>query len=212
MIAINPQGVRMFKTICGLAFVFGVSAAPAAAQTVDFVYTRFDAKTCKHRKGTAPEDYGSWLCPGYGKISVRLSAGDQRMRVTYGNWKDDLAASQTFPGFSNAYEGTVEWRIEKDANGKPRPFATILRWNLTTAADVEKATGPIESSGRVLVVTRLGPGGVCHVGYVDARANPDANALARKIADENARSFKCGKDNRIVLGKPGDVRVPQGSD
>lgn len=212
MIPINPRGLRMVKTICGMAFVLGVLTAPAAGQPVDYVYTTFDAKKCKHRKGTAPEDYGSWLCPGYERIPVRLSAGDQRMRVTYGNWKDDLAGSQTFPGFSNAYEGTVEWRIEKDASGKPRPFATILRWNLTTAADVEKASGPIESSGRVLVVTRLGPGGVCHVGYVDARANPDANALARRIADEHARAFKCGKDKRIVLGKPGDIRVPQGSD
>ena len=42
---------------------------------------------------------------------------------------------------------------------------------------------------------------MCHVGYVDARANPDANELARKIADENARTFKCGKDKAIVLGK-----------
>jgi len=44
---------------------------------------------------------------------------------------------------------------------------------------------------------------------VDAVANPDANALARKIADENARTFKCGKDKRIVVGKVGDVDMPE---
>jgi hypothetical protein len=61
----------------------------------------------------------------------------------------------------------------------------------------------------VLVVTRLGPPGeTCHVGYVDALANPDANELARKIADEHARTFTCGKDKRIVLGKVGDVSMP----
>jgi hypothetical protein len=98
------------------------------------------------------------------------------------------------------YEGTVEWRIEK-TDGKARPFATILRWNVVTPDDREKATGPIKSTGRVLVVTRLGPGGTCHVGYVDAKANPDANELARKIADEKARTFKCGKDKAIVSGK-----------
>jgi hypothetical protein len=59
------------------------------------------------------------------------------------------------------------------------------------------------SRGRVLVVTRLGPGGVCHVGYVDALANSDPNALARRIADEKAREFNCEKDKRIVLGKVG---------
>jgi len=114
------------------------------------------------------------------------------------------------PGFNDVYEGTVEWRIEKDAKGKARPFATILRWNAVTPDDRDKATGPIKSTGRVLVVTRLGPGGVCHVGYVDAKANPDANELARKLADEHARAFRCGKDKRIISGKSDDHRVPAG--
>ena len=166
------------------AFAFAVLAlavmvAPAASQTIECVYTKFDAKTCKHTKGTEVEDYGSWRCPGYERLPVRLSAGDQRMYVTFGNWKDDIASSETFPGFNSVYEGTVEWRIEKRADGKTRPFATILRWNLVTAEDQEKATGPIKSTGRVLVVTRLGPGGVCHVGYVDARATGRERACAQ---------------------------------
>jgi hypothetical protein len=57
--------------------------------------------------------------------------------------------------------------------------------------------------GQVLVVTRLGPGGICHVGYVDGMANTDANALAQKIADEQARKFRCGGDKIIVLGNKG---------
>jgi len=180
-------------------------ATPAAAQSIEYVYTKFDAKKCRHERGKEVEDYGSWLCPGHEKLNVLLSAGDQRMYVTYGSGKQkDLAASQTFPGFNDVYEGTVEWRIEK-TDGKARPFATILRWNVVTPDDREKATGPIKSTGRVLVVTRLGPGGTCHVGYVDARANPDANELARRIADEKARTFKCGKDKAIVSGK---VSVP----
>ena len=180
-------------------------ATPAVSQPIEYVYTKFDAKKCKHERGKQVEDYGSWLCPGYEKLNVLLSAGDQRMYVTYGSGKQkDLAASQTFPGFNDVYEGTVEWRIEK-TDGKARPFATILRWNVVTPDDREKATGPIKSTGRVLVVTRLGPGGTCHVGYVDAKANPDANELARRIADEKARTFKCGKDKAIVSGK---VSVP----
>ena len=184
-------------------------ATPAAAQSIEYVYTKFDAKKCRHERGKEVEDYGSWLCPGHEKLNVLLSAGDQRMYVTYGSGKQkDLAASQTFPGFNDVYEGTVEWRIEK-TDGKARPFATILRWNVVTPDDREKATGPIKSTGRVLVVTRLGPGGTCHVGYVDARVNPDANGLARRIADEHARTFKCGKDKRIVAGKTGGVDMPE---
>ena len=58
-------------------------------------------------------------------------------------------------------------------------------------------------AGQVLVVTRLGPGGVCHVGYVDGRANPNANELAAKLADDHARTFKCGKDKPITAGQTG---------
>ena len=192
-----------------VALALVLFAAPAAAQPIEYVYTKFDAKTCKHARGRAVEDYGSWSCPGYEKLNVLLSAGDQRMFVTYGSGKQkDLAATQTFPGFNNVYQGTVEWRIEK-TDGKSHPFATILRWNVVTPDDREKATGPIKSTGRVLVVTRLGPGGVCHVGYVDAKANPDANELARKLADEYARTFNCGKDKRIVAGKAGAVEMPE---
>jgi len=195
------------------AVTCGVAIASASAQSIESAYTTFDSKTCKHKPGTEPEDYGDWLCPGYGNIPVRLAAGDQRMFVTFGTAKKDdeenLAESQTFPAFNDVYSGTVEWRLEKSANGRLRPFATILRWNIIAAGDKPaKGKNAIDPTGRVLVVTRLGPGGVCHVGYVDARANPDANELARKIADEHARSFKCGKDKRIVLGQTGAVSMP----
>jgi hypothetical protein len=38
---------------------------------------------------------------------------------------------------------------------------------------------------------------VCHIGYIDARANPNANELAREIADMHARSFRCATDKPI---------------
>jgi hypothetical protein len=55
----------------------------------------------------------------------------------------------------------------------------------------------------MLVVTRLPPGPVCHVAYIDVQANPHANELARKAADELARGFNCGKDEVKVIGERG---------
>ena len=86
---------------------------------------------------------------------------------------------------------------ERGADGKLKPFATIMRWSTTVFGGDE----PVK--GEVLVVTRLAPGSICHVGYVDAKANPDGNALAQKIADEHARKFRCDTDKPIVLGNKG---------
>jgi hypothetical protein len=127
---------------------------------------------------------------------VWLAEGDERMYVSFGRKAAaEPAASETFPGFNDVTKGTIEWRVARKPNGTSQPFATILRWSVRlTAADDSARNSP------VLVVTRLGPGGVCQVGYVDARANPDANEMARKLADERARNFSCGKDKPEFVG------------
>jgi hypothetical protein len=178
----------------------GAFAQPVAAPGgIERVYTPLDLKKCRHRPGREVEDYGSWRCTGHAGIAIRVSAGDQRTTISYGpNAAKEPAASQTLAAF-NSEGKTIEWRIAR-SNGKPHVFATILRWN-TTTIDMDDDTKQVR--GQVLVVTRLGPGGVCHVGYVDGRANPDANDLARRIADENARGFKCGADKPVVLGIKG---------
>ena len=44
------------------------------------------------------------------------------------------------------------------------------------------------------------PGGEagCTVGLVATEGNPNANDEARKIADEKAKAFQCGKDARVT--------------
>jgi hypothetical protein len=59
------------------------------------------------------------------------------------------------------------------------------------------------SKERSWLLTRLAPGGVCHIGYVDALANANANELARKIADERAGSFRCNADKPVIVGVTG---------
>ena len=182
--------------IAGLAFGATAAAQPANPSTIDSADTQFDTdKNCKHTPGRQPEDYGTWLCQGYAGISVLLFAGDQRMTVSFGpRAKDEVAAGETFPQFNDVYKGTIEWRFERGADGKPEPFATILRWNYIVS-------GRQKPTGSALVVTRLGTGSVCQIGWVDARANADANAMARKVADEKARAFRCGVDRPEWVGK-----------
>lgn len=179
-----------------------LSPVMAQAQEVSSAYTRVDVRRdCRHRVGTAVEDYGDWRCKGFAGVPMWLGAGDQRMYVSFGpRAADEPAAEQTLAPFNSFYKGVVEWRLE----GR-KPFATIVRWRVKTADDRENR----DARGRVLVVTRLPPGPVCHVGYVDARANGDANELARDIADRHARGFACGKDRPIVSGKvtPGESFV-----
>jgi hypothetical protein len=183
----------VFAVLGTTAALMLVHAAPASAQAITYAYTPLDTDKCPHIRGKEPEDYGLWTCKGYGSIVVWVSGGDQRVTVSFGRrGRNEPAASETLPAF-NSEGKIVEWRL---ARGKP--FATILRWNTATLDDNTN-----QVRGQVLVVTRLAPGPVCHVGYVDGRANTNANELAREIADRHARRFRCGKDKPIVLGRTG---------
>jgi hypothetical protein len=128
-----------------------------------------------------------------------ISEDDLRETVSVGRNRAAAAwepAAQVRFGPFNSTEHTVEWRT---MNGKP--FAIIQRWHIADNSDEDKNGRPIAKP--MLAVTRLPPGQVCHVAYVDAQANPNPNELARKAADELARDFKCGKDEVRVIGEAG---------
>jgi hypothetical protein len=182
------------KRLVFLAFL--LVSGPVGAAEATSAYTPIDIeKDCVHRPGKEPEDYGDWRCNGYAGLPIQVSAGDQRMFVSFGPRAErEPAAAETLTPMNDFYKGTIEWRL---ADG--RPVSAIMRWNYKTEADRERR----EATGRVLAVTRLPPGPVCHVGYVDARANPDANELAREIADKTAKGFVCGRDTPVILGKVG---------
>ena len=178
------------------AALFIAVALPAYAEDIVSVYTQLDLDKCRHKAGTMEEDYGAWFCRGLGNIPIYVIAGDQRSYVSYGrNAANEPASKQTLASF-NGKGKTIEWRAVRSADGKLNPFAAIMRWS-TTISDENKTI-----RGQVLVVTRLGSP-VCHVGYVDGRANPDANVLAQEVADKHARDFKCRADKPLTLGKTG---------
>jgi hypothetical protein len=135
----------------------------------------------------------------------RRSADDHELRAAR---RGRAAAGQTLQGFNDVYEARIEWRLMSDGRSRPRPFAAIVLWNTVLLDETEMPgasdTGrPKTINGKVLVVTRLGPRGVCHVGYVDAQANRNAGALAREIADARARSFRSDTDKPVIVGETG---------
>ena len=58
--------------------------SPAVGETIDQAATRFDVDQCRYKQGREPEDYGEWRCAGYAGVAVVMTAGDQRVYVSYG--------------------------------------------------------------------------------------------------------------------------------
>ena len=180
--------------------VAALAASWANAQTISSRYSSTAPKDC-HRIGKPSELDGSTtrLCPGKAGLSVLIREDDLRETVSVGKSRiaaaKEPAAQVWFEPFNSSVT-TVEWRMAGN-----KPFAIIQRWLIADNADRDAKDRPRDKA--MLAVTRLPPGEVCHVAYVDVAANPDANELARKAADELARDFQCGKDEVKIIGANG---------
>ena len=197
-----PVGtVFMLTTVVAALFggYFG-PISPASAQTFSSSYSSTAPRDCRVTSaGNGVDDSTIRVCPGKAGLVVVISEDDLREAVSVGRSRAAAAsepAAQSGFGPFNSTTNTVEWRA---VNGKP--FAIIQRWHIADNADEDKNGRPIAKP--LLAVTRLPPGAVCHVAYVDVKANPNANELARKAADETARSFNCGKDEVKMIGESG---------
>ena len=179
----------MIRPILG-AFAVLLLGTPAFAQS-GFVsaYTDLDIEQCLVLEA---DDFGaSWACPGYKGFPLKVQEGDLRFSLGYGfNPETSSAGAQTLPPFNNL-GSTIEWRLS-NAKGYFFPIASIVRYH---TADNE--TG--ENKGQVLVVSQIAEGNSCHIAYVDALANKDANDLARAAADK-AGKFNCMTDEPEVIG------------
>ncbi len=195
---------------CAVAATLCVQAAALAQPAArppdyDSRYTSSAPKSCRvlERFKVGGAVYASVrVCKGIGGFVAVVSEDDLRNTVSFGidphAAMREPAAAQGFGPFNAAHE-TLEWRSRK---GDAKPFAVIQRWTIADNDDPDPRTQRPRSVA-LLIVTRLAPGPVCHVAYVDAAANPDRNALARQAADTVARDFKCGEDKTHVMGKRG---------
>ena len=198
---LQPAGLAVTALICaGLVFAVLGLASPATAQIFSSSYTSTAPKDCRVTSAhTEVDDSTIRSCPGKSGLVVVISEDDLRETVSVGRNRATAArepAAQVWFEPFNSTEPKVEWRT---LNGKP--FAIIQRWHIADNSDEDKNGRPIAKP--MLAVTRLPPGAVCHVAYIDAQANPNPNELARKAADEFARGFNCGKDEVKVIGETG---------
>lgn len=187
-------------TLCLAVLLTCIGLDRGTAQSLGSSYTSTAPKDCR-QIGKPSDIDGSTIrvCPGKSGLVVLIAEDDLREIVSVGRNRklaaEEPAAKVWFAPF-NSPENTVEWRTAGTT-----PFAIIQRWHIADSADPDKQGRP--NTKAMLVVTRLPPGPVCHVAYVDAIANPTANELARKAADDFARSFSCGKDDVKIIGTRG---------
>lgn len=171
------------------------STANAAS---DSTYTKLDLdQDCEFY--SSHEQGGSAECTGYNEFPVFFAEGDLRQMVRFGHVARETQQWESFAQF-NRINDTIEWRLEGG-----EPYATILRWFIE-GADPETGEVTNASTGQVLVISTVGTSAnpvSCIAGYVDARANKDANVLARQVAGTNARDFECGIDLPDFHGKRG---------
>jgi hypothetical protein len=103
---------------------------------------------------------------------------------------------QTIAPFNNLGP-KLEWRAPNRAGAEP--FATIVRYTYQKMADDGSY-----SDGQVLVVSHFRNGESCHIAYIDALANPNANVMAREVADKYGPNGGCVRGSVPVLGLGGD--------
>jgi len=179
--------VTKLKILVPLAVGLCTLASPAFAQLFVSSYTALKFEDCTVM---TTDDFGStWACPGLKGLPVMVRESKLSFRVSYGlTSTTEKAAEQTLP-VENRLGEEIEWRVS-NAEGSYKPFATILTFFTKPEGDA--------ATGEVLVVTKVSPGATCHVAYIDALANADAEQLAQKAADEKAKDFDCASDPEII--------------
>ena len=193
--------------VTALVFVLALAGTlPALAG--ESAYTDASIEKCENRLKNPDQvdiDMGtiSVKCAGYKGYPFYFNEYDVRQSTYFGHLSQEIldGAGETFEVFNHIGD-KIEWRL--DDRGVPR--ATILRYTMENLNP--KTFEPDKALyGQILVVSRVGQPDDrigCVTAYVDALANKDANVLARKLADEQAPTFSCGREKPQFHGKVGE--------
>ena len=184
-----------------LIAVFALSAtawAQADAGANDSAYVRVFDNCTAYQAEDEPVHFSD--CAGFAGWTVHIVAGEHGAAVAYSRRGKEAQWGENPPraGVFQDLGQVMEWRL--DASGAP--FATIYRSIFT---GFEPGDG-----GQYLTVSALRPDGevgACHVAYVEAAQQANANQIAREAADYLAPGWQCGVDEPIVLDLDSEMDV-----
>lgn len=173
----------MMRVIAVAALIAGFAASEARA--VEFSYSATGGPTCTTIR--SKREFNSWRCPGpIGYSAVFHDLGNM-VAIELGPTKKEKAVREDgliWQGAEKSFGERVEWRL---MHGKP--YAAIVRiWRQDFD---EKANMPY--AVEELLVIKVSSLGACRIGAVDGK-RPDANTVARNMADTQAATFRCGVD------------------
>ena len=173
-----------------LAATVQVTQAAMTSVYTDLETASGDAPGCETLAASDPDEGGEWAsvrCPGPGGVWAHIEYADARDAIRVG---EDGTGTPFLSDFTS-FGPKIEWRLTDGA-----PTAMIVRMHVGGSADRQAQWLTVHK-----VDAATGKG--CLFGVIDARANRNANRMARDLADQSA-SWACPDITRIV-GKRGDA-------
>jgi len=144
------------------------------------IYTDLDEKKCKTIESNEDEAWSLQECPGVGGYKLEVIEGDIRQTINVispSGYKSELNFWTVVSSAFSSVGAKAEWRV-KTIDGKPVPFALIVRYNASETPDKpEKLTS-------YLTVTKIDGDTACVVDVVKPIKN--ANVKARELADASS--------------------------
>ncbi|MEQ9146423.1 MAG: hypothetical protein RLO08_18895 [Parvibaculaceae bacterium] len=205
--------------VAALSLVLANATNASAASNYTSAYSDLDFDKCTVVEEDSEFGFVRMKCPGAFGYDVHATEADLRLYLAYAPEGIDPFAvtepengeeaeleeepapepsiGQTIAPF-NTLGPKLEWRAP-NTGSDAEPFATIVRYTYQTMND-DGSFG----EGQVLVVSRFRDGASCHVAYIDALANANANVMAREVADKYASGGSCPEGGVPVLGRGGE--------
>jgi hypothetical protein len=182
------------RTAIVAAALLSAGALSAQTQGARSVYTELIGGRCRFVSIDAEtkEDQVK-RCPGHGGAQAFTLSSHTTVSLGL-TWSKRQTAKDVVAGWSLGDK--IEWRGLTTNKGF-EPYAAIVRV-------IVKDPDTLRSGGAVLAVLRIDSreATACAMGYVDVKANKNANALARDSADRLAPTFLCESDAPTVVGRP----------